>query len=565
MSAEHVEEESTKKGEEGQETNKERRLARKAEKQAKRKAYTDPEVGNDEQEIKATQSNGADYEAELQSKEGEEEVEAVSHKEMRKRRKLEKQATRLGHDATGSVAGPPVHPSRALAVASANAVSSGPIRSSRHSVWVGNMSFRTNAERLQEWFEEKGVYGISRVNMPKGPKKTDNNRGFAYVDVPTADAVQSCIDLSESHLDGRKLLIKSGTDYSGRPEIDKTALALASGLTTSAPLSSANATEGVAAPESTDVPQKGKTGLTKTAQKILRAQKHVPGPTLFVGNLSFNSTEDGVRELVERSAAARDEWSSQKDKKKGGDKVKKNRREKDVDQETASDSGSSSSSSSSEGESSDDDEQADEDDSNDDEGNTNDGVGEKDVKTSRKEKKSKKNEGLRGAGIRKIRMGQFEDTGKCKGFAFIDFFSPEYATASLIDPRNSRLDGRELTLQYAGADAIRRGAPKGQISHGPRPRRDNQRGPPKRPFNDAFETQEATVDLGPAPEPGTFDPDAPMPKKHKETKEERIKRREIQNASSTKRAKPGAALANAPRGKMGIEFNAPKGVKKTFD
>lgn len=150
-------------------------------------------------------------------------------------------------------------------------------------------------------------------------------------------------------------------------------------------------------------------------------------------------------------------------------------------------------------------------------------------------------------------------------FAFIDFFSPAYATASLIDPRNSKLDGRELLLQYAGADAIRRGAPKGQIG-GPRPKREGIQ-PFKRPHREAFEPPVEVVKeiLGPAPEIGSFDPDAPLPKKHKETKEERIKRREIQNAMPNRRAKPGAALANTPRGKTGIVVDAPVGIKTTFD
>ena len=42
-----------------------------------------------------------------------------------------------------------------------------------------------------------------------------------------------------------------------------------------------------------------KTGLTKVAQKILGAQKQPPGPTLFFGNLGFEATEDSIRQLLE--------------------------------------------------------------------------------------------------------------------------------------------------------------------------------------------------------------------------------------------------------------------------
>jgi hypothetical protein len=118
-------------------------------------------------------------------------------------------------------------------------------------------------------------------------------------------------------------------------------------------------------------------------------------------------------------------------------------------------------------------------------------------------------------------------------------------------------------LQFASADAVRRGAPKSQGSSGPRPYRDSKKAAPfKRRHEDAF--VEVKQDLGPAPEPGTFDPDAPIVKKHKETQEERQKRREAQGGS-TRRLKPGAALANAQRGKTSIAIDAPQGVKKTFD
>jgi hypothetical protein len=38
---------------------------------------------------------------------------------------------------------------------------------------------------------------------------------------------------------------------------------------------------------------------TKTAQKILLAQKQAPAPTLFFGNLPFQTTEDEIRQLLD--------------------------------------------------------------------------------------------------------------------------------------------------------------------------------------------------------------------------------------------------------------------------
>ena len=38
---------------------------------------------------------------------------------------------------------------------------------------------------------------------------------------------------------------------------------------------------------------------SKSAQKILRAQKQPPAPTLFLGNLGFETTEQDIRQLFE--------------------------------------------------------------------------------------------------------------------------------------------------------------------------------------------------------------------------------------------------------------------------
>lgn len=225
---------------------------------------------------------------------------------------------------------------------------------------------------------------------------TRPSRRFAYVDVPDAAAVKEGIALSEGHLEGRRLLIKSGSDYAGRPALDATAVALA---TIAAPTT---------APGDDAAPKQGKTGLTKTAQKILRAQKNPPAPTLFVGNLSFQATADGLRELIENAARARDnsQWNSARKEKGEKKKVDKDADlkgtpEPEVKKPAVAEAEEESSESEAE----------------DPEGG------------DKKEKKSKsatpaaaakkqappKDGEIRGAGIRKIRMGEFEDSGKCKG------------------------------------------------------------------------------------------------------------------------------------------------------
>lgn len=51
----------------------------------------------------------------------------------------------------------------------------------QNSIWVGNMSFKTTEENLRTFFKDRGVGGITRVNMPtkaaKGPGLKAENRG----------------------------------------------------------------------------------------------------------------------------------------------------------------------------------------------------------------------------------------------------------------------------------------------------------------------------------------------------------------------------------------------------
>jgi RNA recognition motif-containing protein len=56
-------------------------------------------------------------------------------------------------------------------------------------------------------------------------------------------------------------------------------------------------------------------------------------------------------------------------------------------------------------------------------------------------------------------------TGRTPSFAFVDFTSTEHATAALIHSKNHQLDGRKLVVEYASADAVRRG---GGAGHKPR-------------------------------------------------------------------------------------------------
>lgn len=59
-------------------------------------------------------------------------------------------------------------------------------------------------------------------------------------------------------------------------------------------------------------------------------------------------------------------------------------------------------------------------------------------------------------------------------WAFIDFTTTEHATTALVNPKNHRLDGRSLVVEYASPDAVRRGG------GGPRPKLDAPEGEARR-------------------------------------------------------------------------------------
>ncbi|KAG8962886.1 hypothetical protein FRC03_003673 [Tulasnella sp. 419] len=143
-----------------------------------------------------------------------------------------------------------------------------PFPKRQNSVWVGNLSFQTTPDQLRDFFKEVGV--VTRINMPSGKMK-GRNRGFAYVDFETSEAQRMAITYSESNLLGRRLLIKDGGDFEGRPTVT-------------------NSTSGNPLQDQDAQPK----GLSKWAQKILKDQTNPAGPVLFMGNLGFETTVDSI-------------------------------------------------------------------------------------------------------------------------------------------------------------------------------------------------------------------------------------------------------------------------------
>ncbi|GAA5872187.1 hypothetical protein JCM1840_006346 [Sporobolomyces johnsonii] len=385
------------------------------------------------------------------------EEKVLSHKEKRlaKKRKLALEAAGETAPAESSSSGKASAPAAAAPLTiGGTAVGNTPARSA-HGVWVGNLNFATHARELLAWFQERGLTEITRINMPNGKRQHENNRGFAYLDFPTATDVTIAVGLSEQNLDGRKLLIKSSSDYTGRPA--PSATSTQPSLSTLPPLDP-SALEPSSKPAPAGAEGEQPQTLNRTARKILNRQRNPPGPTLFLGNLGFETTVDDIRDMFDRNQRRSQEW----DKKQKGEKKGKGKKRGGDDDDEEEEEG--------EGEKEGEDSDRDEDDSDSSEEEEEDGSDDDDddddepKKGKGKQKKEKKEKGpldlakAKDAGIRKVRLGTFEDTGKCKGWAFVDFHLPAQATRALLNLHNHQLNGRSLNVEYASADAVRRGA-----------------------------------------------------------------------------------------------------------
>ncbi|XXH04211.1 hypothetical protein Hte_010625 [Hypoxylon texense] len=158
-----------------------------------------------------------------------------------------------------------------------------------HGIWIGNLPFTLTRVELFRWLVENSggtikEENITRVNLPMSKDKSRDrrrgpgeeaaperqNRGFAYVDFDTESAAVAAMALTEVELSGRKVLIKNSKSYEGRPSKQEAEAA-------------ANSTGANGIP----VPEK-KEPAAPTNKKI------------YVGNLSFQITEDDLREHFEK-------------------------------------------------------------------------------------------------------------------------------------------------------------------------------------------------------------------------------------------------------------------------
>ncbi|KAK0671802.1 hypothetical protein QBC41DRAFT_315079 [Cercophora samala] len=149
---------------------------------------------------------------------------------------------------------------------------------SPYGIWIGNLRFTVTKQELKQWFVDNSggaitLEDITRVHLPTakpsaapgaGPKKPTENRGFAYVDFATFDANVAAIALSETEWYRRKVLIKDAKSFEGRPEKKEE-------------------------PAPVDLTNGAKTATASAAPASTSTK-------VFVGNLSFQVTEDDLRE-----------------------------------------------------------------------------------------------------------------------------------------------------------------------------------------------------------------------------------------------------------------------------
>jgi cold-inducible RNA-binding protein len=81
-------------------------------------------------------------------------------------------------------------------------------------LYVGNLSYATSEDQLKAFFEGRGRK-VTDVYMPRD-RETGNPRGFAFVELESAEDAQAAIqELDGQDLEGRALRINEAREPSG--------------------------------------------------------------------------------------------------------------------------------------------------------------------------------------------------------------------------------------------------------------------------------------------------------------------------------------------------------------
>lgn len=164
---------------------------------------------------------------------------------------------------------------------------------SEHGVWIGNLPFTVTPLELRQWLIDNSGEVITKesitriklptVKTPGGRDKSEKpvNKGFAYVDFSDISTKVAAIAMTETELNGRKLLIKDSESYEGRPVKEKEEPEAVGGTAT---------TNGDA--------RSGPGGVNVDPNASRK---------IFVGNLGFKTTQDDVTRNFEKCGEI--EWA----------------------------------------------------------------------------------------------------------------------------------------------------------------------------------------------------------------------------------------------------------------
>ncbi|KAL8794112.1 MAG: hypothetical protein Q9195_003297 [Heterodermia aff. obscurata] len=137
---------------------------------------------------------------------------------------------------------------------------------SEFGIWIGNLPWSASKLDLRTFLTSDTTItndAITRIHMPTPKDSTATlqssakaqNKGFAYVDFSSQAALDHALSLSESLLTGRRVLIKDSKSFEGRPA----------------------------------KPKEDQHTIASSATKP-------PSKRIFVGNLNFDATKEGIKE-----------------------------------------------------------------------------------------------------------------------------------------------------------------------------------------------------------------------------------------------------------------------------
>ena len=137
---------------------------------------------------------------------------------------------------------------------------------SEFGIWIGNLPWSASKLDLRNFLVSDTTItddAITRIHMPTPKDSTATlrspakalNKGFAYVDFSNQTTLDHALSLSESFLTGRRVLIKDSRSFEGRPA----------------------------------KPKEEQDTITSSSTKP-------PSKRIFVGNLAFDATKEGIKE-----------------------------------------------------------------------------------------------------------------------------------------------------------------------------------------------------------------------------------------------------------------------------